>query len=412
MCVRRTFLKVSIIEPKAPPLAYFRMRWLVLLMLAQLARAPAGLDDQQFQRVPASSHADASGAAVTRQQRKAQRRQQLAHERRQQQQKQEASDGAPSSRFHRRAQVGARLLGNATACAPVWASGMAQQWSVLTRSAHMLWTLHGGSDRLLNGSFAILKRSKEVLRISAAALRNTRPAVGRTFAALRGLWPERLPQPSQERSEPSPATEALSAGTGSGKTATPEQRKQIERILSASDHYGVLDLEQSCTSRAVKAAFRRLSLMVHPDKCNAPDTAPAFLKVQEAHSVLSGAERDAYDAKQAFGGGGSGFTNPWDQPYQAQSHQAQYRYEQQRAPDAWQQQRQQYREHQFQQQQQQQWYQQQQQQRHRQQRQRQQQQQQYQQEYRPTQQQWSWSHPHHATFARGQQQYAYGTVYR
>ena len=202
---------------------------------------------------------------------------------------------------------------------------MAQQWSVLTRSAHMLWTLHGGSDRLLNGSFAILKRSKEVLRISAAALRNTRPAVGRTFAALRGLWPERLPQPSQERSEPSPATEALSAGTGSGKTATPEQRKQIERILSASDHYGVLDLEQSCTSRAVKAAFRRLS-------------------------VLSGAERDAYDAKQAFGGGGSGFTNPWDQPYQAQSHQAQYRYEQQRAPDAWQQQRQQYREHQFQQQ--------------------------------------------------------------
>ena len=74
------------------------------------------------------------------------------------------------------------------------------------------------------------------------------------------------------------------------------------------DHYATLQLPAHATDDEVKAAYRRLAKLYHPDL--RPGDAAAeetFKAVSEAYSVLADArERRAYDAQRAYGGGGDG----------------------------------------------------------------------------------------------------------
>jgi len=74
-------------------------------------------------------------------------------------------------------------------------------------------------------------------------------------------------------------------------------KQMVARVLQAANHYDVLGVEVAAGDRDVKAAYRDLALLVHPDKCGADGAAEAFQKINEANEVLGdSAKRATYDA--------------------------------------------------------------------------------------------------------------------
>lgn len=66
----------------------------------------------------------------------------------------------------------------------------------------------------------------------------------------------------------------------------------------ANDYYDVLGVSRDATPRAIKEAFRRLTLQTHPDRSNAPDAEERYRRVTEAYGVLSDPDKRArYDAR-------------------------------------------------------------------------------------------------------------------
>ena len=63
--------------------------------------------------------------------------------------------------------------------------------------------------------------------------------------------------------------------------------RTVQRVLAASTHFEVLGLPNApITPRDAGAAFRKLSLTVHPDHCSHPQAAEAMRRVAEAHRVV------------------------------------------------------------------------------------------------------------------------------
>lgn len=110
---------------------------------------------------------------------------------------------------------------------------------------------------------------------------------------------------------------------------TPEQRAAVLRIrkCKVTAFYEILDLDavrSSCTDSDIKKAYRKQSLLTHPDKNAHEGADEAFKMVSKAFSVLGDKDkRDRYDrygtdpesrfesaraqAQNPFGGGGGGF---------------------------------------------------------------------------------------------------------
>ena len=68
----------------------------------------------------------------------------------------------------------------------------------------------------------------------------------------------------------------------------------------ATDYYGDLGLEKECSTEDVKAAYRRIALLHHPDSTavsgSEGDAEALFLRATEAYEVLSNSEKRAkYD---------------------------------------------------------------------------------------------------------------------
>ncbi|KAI0539381.1 hypothetical protein GGR58DRAFT_238110 [Xylaria digitata] len=86
-----------------------------------------------------------------------------------------------------------------------------------------------------------------------------------------------------------------------GRGATPEQRAAVLRIrrCKATAFYEILDLEatrSTCTDSDIKKAYRKQSLLTHPDKNGHEHADEAFKMVSKAFSVLGDKEkRDRYD---------------------------------------------------------------------------------------------------------------------
>ncbi|MBF0093828.1 MAG: J domain-containing protein, partial [Alphaproteobacteria bacterium] len=64
-------------------------------------------------------------------------------------------------------------------------------------------------------------------------------------------------------------------------------------------YYAILELGFDADAEAVKAAYRSLAKVLHPDHNSAPDAVARFQRLNEAYQVLGDARRRAlYDARR------------------------------------------------------------------------------------------------------------------
>lgn len=80
-----------------------------------------------------------------------------------------------------------------------------------------------------------------------------------------------------------------------------EDARSIRHWDADADHYRTLGLRRNAQLGEVKRAFRRMSLLHHPDKARRgdPDAKKRFERIVQAHDVLvDEKKRRAYDAKQ------------------------------------------------------------------------------------------------------------------
>lgn len=83
---------------------------------------------------------------------------------------------------------------------------------------------------------------------------------------------------------------------------TPEQKAEVIRIrkCSPTSFYEILTVEKTAGDGQIKKAYRRISLLTHPDKNGYPGADEAFKMVSRAFQILSDADKKAkYDR---FGG--------------------------------------------------------------------------------------------------------------
>jgi hypothetical protein len=121
----------------------------------------------------------------------------------------------------------------------------------------------------------------------------------KTHSLLQSVYhetsPSRRASTHSHRPHRQPHTRSDAPRPGSGEY-TPEQVKDVQKILSTKSHYDILDVGREATDVQIKKAYRRLALKFHPDKCKAPSAEDAFKRISKAFQCLSdSAKRRQYD---------------------------------------------------------------------------------------------------------------------
>lgn len=100
---------------------------------------------------------------------------------------------------------------------------------------------------------------------------------------------------SSSAGAPGPST-STGGVSKDGTTYTSEQMSTVQRILRTKDYYDMLGLPKNSDEDAVKKAYKKLALKLHPDKNKAPGAEEAFKKVSTAVQCLTNPQKkDIYD---------------------------------------------------------------------------------------------------------------------
>lgn len=98
---------------------------------------------------------------------------------------------------------------------------------------------------------------------------------------------------------------------GKPESRMPEKVKDgthaAEVAMAGTTHYEVLHAHRGASPMELKSCYKRMALLLHPDKNPHESAAAAFKKVQDAYAVVSvPLERAEYDANIDGGGDGTG----------------------------------------------------------------------------------------------------------
>lgn len=76
--------------------------------------------------------------------------------------------------------------------------------------------------------------------------------------------------------------------------------EEIDRIKNAKTYYDVLNVPIDCDNESIKQKYKKLALLLHPDKCSSEGCEDAFKSVSSAYSCLSSDNRSKYDRNHNF----------------------------------------------------------------------------------------------------------------
>lgn len=98
-------------------------------------------------------------------------------------------------------------------------------------------------------------------------------------------------------SKPTRSAESINSNDSKGATSASEASESMcKRILKAKNFYETLGVAKDADEIAIKKAYKKLALQLHPDKCKAPSAEEAFKRIALAFQTLSDSEkRKDYD---------------------------------------------------------------------------------------------------------------------
>lgn len=89
---------------------------------------------------------------------------------------------------------------------------------------------------------------------------------------------------------------SAAAASTAAPAHTPEQARLCEVVLKEKCYYSTLGVSKDASEEVIRKAYRRLALLLHPDKNKAPKAEDAFKKVNRVSStLLDPQERRTYD---------------------------------------------------------------------------------------------------------------------
>ncbi|KAA6423225.1 MAG: hypothetical protein FRX49_07212, partial [Trebouxia sp. A1-2] len=103
----------------------------------------------------------------------------------------------------------------------------------------------------------------------------------------------------QSSSGPPPASAGASRPAHPARQGSTDAKSEVKRILAATSHYSVLEVETTAGEDSIRKARRNKSLVVHPDKTDIAGARDAFDRVTSAAETLCDpSKRRQYDAEQ------------------------------------------------------------------------------------------------------------------
>lgn len=154
------------------------------------------------------------------------------------------------------------------------------------------------SDGLYDAAERLVAKSERMFPLPAQAEARAR------ILALRKTQPPRAPPPARKK-VPEPAEQAAPEAT--------DEMVEIVATTNAAARRGphaVLGVPADASEQAIKSAYRKLILRLHPDKNFAPGAEDAFKSVQRAFETLTDPHaRDAFDKEGDTAGANSGYAD-------------------------------------------------------------------------------------------------------
>ncbi|CAK0805112.1 unnamed protein product [Prorocentrum cordatum] len=116
-------------------------------------------------------------------------------------------------------------------------------------------------------------------------------STGSSAAGCRGGDAHGAAAPEGMRQRPGAAGAASAVRSGKDGAYTADQARLVQRILRTKDYPAVLEVDRGASEDAVKRAYKKLALKLHPDKNSAPGAEEAFKKLSKVVQCLTDAEK-------------------------------------------------------------------------------------------------------------------------